>query len=266
MDGGVRIAGSEETDRRMYPYLRTAVINLGIMDVPSLDFGFVNATTKLAKGIQAFEANGVPMATVTRHICKFLLNAMRRRDQDLSNFPSDPGAEMLSYKDTPDLVESHTRLLRVTREARADAQTTFNEQLRAAIAAGALEMSLKRPSERPTKKTPERPTKKEEPYVPKSGPKPPTGATPPKVKPETKSASHPPWNAIDQGLWREHYGNEHSGQQRKLCYFHANRPGGCVKTTDCEWEHDVPGRYGGKQYEELSLAKAEFIVKQCTRP
>ena len=262
MDGTVRTAGSEARDRRMYPYLRTAVINMGILDIPSLDFGFVSATVTLAKDIQSFEANGVPMAAVTRDICKFLLNALRRRDQDLSSFPSDPGATMVSYKDTDALRISRAGLLEVTRETQADDQSRFQEMLQKAIESGLMTGTPKR--EKPPKAADKQLAP--EGFTPKAGPKLPPATPGAKVKKEKTDDGHPLWNAIDQNLWREHYGNERTGLMRKLCYFHANRPGGCVKTSDCEWDHAVPGRYGGKQFSELSIAKAEFVVKQCTKP
>ena len=90
------------------------MLNMGVMGVPSLDSGFARATAGWAKDIQKLEANGVPMASVTRDICKFLLNSLKRRDQDLSSFMAEPGATMMPYKGTATMQTSRTRLLSIT--------------------------------------------------------------------------------------------------------------------------------------------------------
>jgi hypothetical protein len=240
------------------------MLNLGVMDVPSLDFGFSRATTAWAKDIQKFEANGVPMAAVTRDICKFLLHASKRRDQDLSAFMAEPGATMMSYKDTMTMQTSRSRLLLITRETRAEEQTIFQQQLQCAIAAGLFEHA---PAKRqPRAASPRVTFSDREEEAGNGGSSAESNTSKNERKGKGSPGGHPSWSEIDQKMWREHYGDEKTGRKRRLCFFFSNRPGGCVKEGECEWDHVVPGRYSGKTFENLSQAKAEFVVQQCTRP
>jgi hypothetical protein len=258
MDGTAKAARSEEQDRRFYPYLRLAIINLAAMDVPMLDFGFQRVLSQLASDLQSFEANATPMNSVTRDICKMFLNSHRRRNQDLSAFPADEGDGLFSYVQTPALVASRTRLLLHTRETMADDLTNWMHHYHRMIAATGGQPAQRQgppttPARTPTGLAPAKATDR--------------SGTPAVKKEPPARADHKAteWQKIDHTLWREAYGDTDVG---KICFFHANRPGGCTKSQDeCGFSHGMlPERYDGKAFDKLSMAKRTYILGQCKRP
>jgi hypothetical protein len=263
IDGNGNRLRTEAEDRRMYPHLRSAITVMAVLDTPTLDFGFQTTLLKLARDIQTFEANGTPMSSVTRDVCKTLLNALSRREREIGGSAILEGG-LISYRDTPTLTASRARMLTHTRESTADEMSRWMLLAQRAGLTGTIVPAPEfnpagSPAKRPTppKKAPT-PQVKREPKTPKKG-----QGTPNAGGPGAPQRPKGAWTAIDQRIWREKYGVGSNGD--KLCFFYANKPGGCIKD-GCTWSHDeLPARYEGSQFAGLGDDKRAFIIENCKR-
>jgi hypothetical protein len=95
-----------------------------------------------------------------------------------------------------------------------------------------------------------------------------TFATPPSSGGSKQMYQQPiNFNKIDQPLWRDQYGMETSkGTKVNLCWFHANRPGGCSQQARCKYDHSsYPSAYEGKPLSQQSETFQRSVLAMCQR-
>ena len=68
-------------------------------------------------------------------------------------------------------------------------------------------------------------------------------------------------------MWRRHFGTvKVAGKEFLICWFHANRPGGCNQQEFCKFNHTMyPEFYKGSPFEKLSVADQEVVVYRCSK-
>jgi hypothetical protein len=83
---------------------------------------------------------------------------------------------------------------------------------------------------------------------------------------ERKDTSEIKYNKIDKQKWSHHYGETRvNGKVVIMCWYHCNRPGGCVKKDDCSHDHGrYPEAYKGKPLDKCSGAFQKEVLQKCT--
>ena len=73
------------------------------------------------------------------------------------------------------------------------------------------------------------------------------------------------FNKIDKQAWRNAYGETRvNGKVVILCWFHCNRPGGCIKKDGCQHDHHTfPQAYKGKALEKCTTAFQKEVLDKC---
>jgi hypothetical protein len=251
MDGTIARVRTEEEDRRIYPALRTALLTMAVLDTPSLDFGFQVRLSQMARDVLTCEANGIPVASITRQIAKVLLNAERRRDQDLcpGSEDADDGA-MMSYKDTATLLANRTQLLAITRESMAEEQARWQHHYARSGQGfgGATPKQAKGGAQSAPPRTP---------------------ATPASKGQQGGAGNKPAgdgWSKIKKANWHKVYGPQTiDGKAVDLCFFHCNRPGGCsFDEASCRNDHaGYPPEYHGQGFAAIGPTAQQEVVRKC---
>jgi hypothetical protein len=257
MDGSVPIGRTEEDDRRVYPALRTAVLVLAIADTPSNDFGFQARLTTMAQDILTFEANGQPLSAVARLLAKIFLHSQRRRAMDMyGDASADHADEMLSYSDSEAIMSARARMLRETRETLADEQARFIHMM------SRMQQTPMPRGQRQQRAPAATPPKMKTPILQLAN-----GVTPPAASPYGRNddTGDGSWKKINHAKWRAAYGKKTvNGVAHTLCFFHANRPGGCSKApADCGFTHEFyPDEYHNRAFEAVGPAAQQVILQK----
>ena len=251
-----------EHDRKYYTYLQRAMQALHVLVTPDLDVGFATELKWFADGVTNFAANGTPMCLVTRAISKCLLLAQRQRNQVLL-FADNSGEEMLNFHPSESLRDAKMKLMDWDREAQIDQQIQWARCFAEATAqgtptggAGSGGRHVRYPPG-------------ESPYAYKPGqgpPKPDTSTTPPARKTVKFEGLDINFNKIEKKLWDNNYGEIRvGGKVVLLCWYFCNRPGGCVKGTDCSHEHgQYPAAYKSKPLAKCSTTFQKEVLAKCT--
>ena len=104
---------------------------------------------------------------------------------------------------------------------------------------------------------------KQEPWTPKGG----KGKGKGKQKGGKGDKGQSPYDLIPKDKWARAYGGERGDDGVALCWFHNNKPGGCVAPGTgngmCSWSHAKrPADYGDKAWENLDEStKAKIMAK-----
>ena len=260
MDASSTAGSNEADDRLYYPWLRYAIDTLTIIDVPSMDFGFVTSMKFFSENVSTFESNGTPLSLVTRAICKVMISAQRQREQALNYDKSDD--LVLTYVEPDWVTDAKSKLLQWSRESQADEMVKFRRYMEAAGFSPSAGSNSQRMGERnkgPTQQT----SSVTFASVEKSRPKKLS------LTSENKTGSGPmsQLNDMDKDKWVKDYGNVTvNGRKVKICWWHANRKGGCAKESSCPNNHShYPTQYGGLPFARLKIDEQKSIMSACKR-
>ena len=251
-----------DDDRKYYTYLQRAMQALQVVVTPDLDVGFATGVRWFAEGITNFVANGTPMCLVTRAISRFLLQAQRQRKQELM-FADESGEEMLSFKSTEELTNAKRRLLEWNRDAQVDQQIQWArcfEHANANNAAG-NGSSHGKPKVRFGGETSYgRGGSSSAGGRSDNG----TDGPAPRTKHEGMEIN---FHSIDRKKWDHHYGEIRiGGKVVMLCWYHCNRPGGCIRDTDCTRDHrQYPTAYKTKPLIKCVATFQKEVLAKCAR-
>ena len=264
VDATTSIHSTAEDDRKYYTYLQRALQVLQVVVAPDLDVGFASGVQWFAEGITSFVANGTPMRMTTRAISRFLLQAQRQRHEELM-FGDESGEEMLCFKETTAIANSKEKLLEWDRDGQIDQQIQWRRCLEQASARGYDQGYGAYGG-----KGKQRYGGGDHTYPPKSY------GYESKVKVEgaggaqTGEASKGPtmeinFNKIDKRKWQREYGETRiNGKVVVYCWYHCNRPGGCVRQADCSHDHTgYPQAYKGKTLEKCGVTFQKEVLQKC---
>ena len=255
-DSARSVHSTAEQDRRYYTYLQRALQVMQVIAAPDLDVGFASGVHWFSEAITSFVANGTPMAMTTRAISRFLLQAQRQRNQEML-FADDSGEEMLCFKETEAITLAKAKLLDWDRDTQVDQQIQWrrclelsNEKDRGHGKYGARQNGGTGGGESyPTKASGSfAKTKAEGEYGGKS------------------STMHVNYNKIDKKVWQNTYGETRAnGKVVLLCWYHSNRPGGCVRHTECPHDHNrYPTAYKGRALEKCDAPFQKEVLRKCS--
>ena len=265
LDATISAHSTADDDRVYYTYLQRAMQTLHVLVTPDLDVGFANEVKWFADSITDFVANGTPMCMVTRAIRRFFLQAQRQRNQELM-FADERGEEMLCFKETTALVSSKQRLMDWNRDAQIDQQIQWTRCYEQATGKGARSGDTgyggrngaygARGNNGATKGVSFSPQVKME-----GGGGGQYGAR--EAKPCTMDIN---FNRIEKGKWMHKYGETRvDGKVTMFCWYHSNRPGGCVRQGECQHTHKgYPTAYKGKALEKCTPQFQKEVLKNCT--
>ena len=93
------------------------------------------------------------------------------------------------------------------------------------------------------------------------------GGTPRTASATTKSSTMDiNFNRIDKQKWTHTYGETRvNGKVVILCWYHCNRPGGCVRKDECAHDHKLfPSEYKGRHLEKCPSAFQKEVLKKCS--
>ena len=73
------------------------------------------------------------------------------------------------------------------------------------------------------------------------------------------------FNRIDKKKWDHEYGEIRvQGKVTLLCWYHCNRPGGCVRETECVKDHKLfPTSYNAKPLGKCSASFQKEVLAKC---
>jgi hypothetical protein len=73
------------------------------------------------------------------------------------------------------------------------------------------------------------------------------------------------FNKIDKVKWKREYGETRvDGKVVLMCWYHCNRPGGCVRQSECIHNHTVlPTAYKGKTLETCTPTFQKEVLRKC---
>jgi hypothetical protein len=74
------------------------------------------------------------------------------------------------------------------------------------------------------------------------------------------------FNQIDKSKWQKVYGETRiNGKAVQHCWYHSNRPGGCVRQATCTHDHSShPQAYKGKTLEKCGATFQREVLQKCT--
>ena len=245
-------AGSAEDDRRLYPWFQLAMLYMVVADVPTLDFGFAESMMWFVTNVTLFSAMNAPLSWATRCVCKALAHAQRLREKTLA-YPSNTEDIVLQYQDSEAVTQAKSDLMDWCSKDQSTVQIQWD---RCALASGRQPPGARGGSSNPRG----------------SGQQPSGGkqSTPRAEKKLPKSVAfegNKRYSAIDQRMWKANYGTlTDGGKQTVLCWFHANRPGGCSQMSKCQFDHTAyPDFYKGVSFEKLPAAAQQEVLGRCAR-
>ena len=81
-----------------------------------------------------------------------------------------------------------------------------------------------------------------------------------------KSTMEINFNKIEKKKWMNMYGETRvNGKVVVMCWYHCNRPGGCVRKTECTHDHTMfPSAYKGKHLEKCTPSFQKEVLQKCT--
>jgi len=260
MDASSTASSNEADDRLYYPWLRYAIDTLTIIDVPSVDFGFVTSMKFFSENVSTFESNGTPLSLVTRAVCKVMISAQRQREQALNYDKSDD--LVLTYVEPDWVTDAKSKLLQWSRESQADEMVKFRRYMEAAGFSPNTGSTSQRTSER-NKGSTQQPSSVTFASVEKSRPKKPSLTS----ENKTGSGLMSQLNGMDKEKWQKDYGNVTvNGRKVKICWWHAHRTGGCSRESTCPSDHShYPTQYGGLPFARLKIDEQKSIMSACKR-
>jgi hypothetical protein len=257
LDATTPIHSTAEQDRRYYTHLQRALQAMQVVAAPDLDVGFAGVVKWFAEGITAFVADGTPMCMATRAISRFLLQAQRQRQQEMM-FADDSGEDMLCFKETNAITVSKEGLEAWSRDAQIDKQIQWGRCFeQAKMERGMNDRGRhggRMDNGRGATKVFDFPIKREE--NDRGGSR----------QGERKDNTGFRYNRIEKRKWMLEYGETRvNGKVVILCWYHCNRPGGCVKPSDCRHDHTkYPEQYKGKALDQCSSVFQQEVLKKCT--
>jgi hypothetical protein len=272
-DASLNASSSEVDDRVIYPWLRRALENMIVLDVPSLDVGFANMLQWFVDHLVTLEVNGVPLCLVTREIAKSMAAAQRERVQSLA-FPTNRlEEELLTYHEPDVRVAAKMKLLQWSREEQAVAEVQWIRGYEMAVKAGVITPGATRT---PDKQGAGNKQQKSQRNGQTGGGKRARGedaAQTPAKTPKGKgkggkgtpraprsddrlpSVAHDPFG-MDKNAWRELYT---AGSDTNLCWFFSNAQRGCTRK-GCSYTHSYPDAYNSHPFAELSDALQSTVL------
>jgi hypothetical protein len=237
---------SVEDDRRIYPWFQLALIYVVVADVPTLDFGFGTALMWFADNVTLFTAMHTPLSWVARIVCRTFAHAHRLRVQALEydSVGEDP---YLQYSDSASITASKGELMEWCSNDHSTRQIQWDR-------CSAMSVT-------PTTPAPKSASHSKAASTAVEGRK----TAVPKVEPRAKSDTH--HSLLDQQKWRTAYGTTTvDGKSTQICWFHANRPGGCNSKRSCKYDHNAyPKAYHSKHFEHLPVAEQRTILAACKK-
>jgi hypothetical protein len=74
------------------------------------------------------------------------------------------------------------------------------------------------------------------------------------------------FNKIDKTKWMREYGETRvDGKVVMMCWYHCNRPGGCVRQAECVHNHKIlPSAYKNKTLEKCTPAFQKEVLRKCS--
>ena len=74
------------------------------------------------------------------------------------------------------------------------------------------------------------------------------------------------YNKIDKTKWMNEYGETRiGGTVHMLCWYHCNRPGGCVRKDECKHKHNTfPECYKGKPLGKCPVSMQKEVLQKCS--
>ena len=74
------------------------------------------------------------------------------------------------------------------------------------------------------------------------------------------------FNKIDKRKWQNEYGETRVGGKVVVyCWYHCNRPGGCVRRADCSHDHNsYPQAYKGKALDKCGTTFQKEVLQKCS--
>jgi hypothetical protein len=210
-------------------------------------------------------ADGTPMCMTTRAISRFLLQAQRQRQQEMM-FADESGEEMHCFQETMVITDAKERLMRWNRDAQIEHQIQWGRCLaQAQLTGGTNERSMKSEYGRQSSgdgqgrgvgKTlsfeyPSRRDGRE------------ANGGRQQERRDTNEIKH---NKIDKKKWTHSYGETRvNGKVVMICWYHSNRPGGCVRKEDCAHDHSrYPEAYKGKPLDKCSTTFQKEVMQKCS--
>jgi len=75
------------------------------------------------------------------------------------------------------------------------------------------------------------------------------------------------FNKIDKKKWEHEYGEIRvNGKVVILCWYHCNRPGGCVRESECLNDHkQFPAAYKAKPLGKCTATLQKEVLAKCKR-
>jgi hypothetical protein len=259
LDATITTHTTADEDRFYYTYLQRALQALQVVVTPDLDVGFASEVHWFADNITAFVANGTPMCMVTRAISRCFLQAQRQRNQELM-FADESGEEMLCFKDTSALAASKRRLSEWNRDAQIDQQIQWDRCYEQATGQSAGAHDTARKGAHGGRGGNGGSTEQQfAQHMKMEGG---GGGRQAMAKSSTMDIN---FNKIDKTKWMREYGETRvDGKVVLMCWYNCNRPGGCVRQTECVHNHKVlPTAYKGKTLEKCTPAFQKEVLRKC---
>ena len=268
--------GTTAADLPLYLGVVTVLTWMRILDAPSIDEGFREELSYWIENTPRFRNHAVPFCLVAKELGLLLTTSQRQRDEDLMSFQIIDRSDTptLHFRVTPEIERGKRRLESYTKAEHALEQCRMDRMIADEISRGGWMRSTNQPPhqaaseprqpkgrdyDQPPAKRPRQQSPTPKPAgVIKKEPRP----TPPKTpKPGPKPAV---FDQLPKPKWHRAYGSEKDSTGRLPCWFHCNRPGGCLNVSDnCTGSHTMrPKDHGGKSWEELDPTRRTTIERK----